>query len=446
MRKAVTAVITTMLAAALVVAGAVVLVPTGDAPSADLAQPAGPAPSALLLPPVTAGGSLRDSIANLQERLRVLPRDSKGFASLGLLYVVQGRVTADPTYYPKAEGVLQESLQINGEGNFMGLVGMGALALARHDFAGALIWGLRAVALNPYNAEVYGVIGDAQLELGRYEDAFASFQKMVDTRPGLSSYARVSYARELQGDVQGAIAAMQTASDAAGLPSDAAWASFQVGELYWNSGQVMRAAEAYRRATKLAPEYVPPLAGLAKVAWANGDLDRAISLFTEVVQRYPSPEYVIALGDLYHVMGKQAEADQQYALVRAEQDLLRANGVNVDLEIALFDADHGSPKEALVAARDEWARRQSIHVADALAWALQANGEYVKAARYARKALALGMRNALFMFHAGMIQFRLGNEATARDLLREALATNPNLSILYAQTAKDTLAKLEGRG
>ena len=162
------------------------------------------------------------------------------------------------------------------------------------------------------------------------------------------------------------------------------------------------------------------------------------------MQRYPSPEYVIALGDLYAVQGQQEQADRQYALVRAEHDLFAANGVNIDLELALFDADHGAASDALVAARAEWARRQSIHVADALGWALYANGRYAQAARYAGKALALGTRNASFMFHAGMIQFRLGNDAAARDLLGEALATNPNFSILYAQAAKDTLAKLQG--
>jgi tetratricopeptide (TPR) repeat protein len=237
---------------------------------------------------------------------------------------------------------------------------------------------------------------------------------------------------------------MQAAEEAAGTPSDSAWASFQLGELYFNSGQVGKAAEAYHRGSELAPEYVPPLAGLAKVAWAKGDVDRAISLFTEVVQRYPSPEYVIALGDLYAVHGEQALADQQYALVRAEHELFAANGVNIDLELALFDADHGAPADALAAAREEWARRQSINVADALGWALFANGRYAEAARYATKALALGTRNASFMFHAGMIQLRSGNDDAARELLRGTLATNPNFSILYAQTAKDALAKLEG--
>ena len=77
-------------------------------------------------------------------------------------------------------------------------------ALARHDFSGALAWGERARKIDPYSGNVYGVIGDAEVELGHYADAFATFQKMVNTLPDTASYARVSYARELQGDVPGA--------------------------------------------------------------------------------------------------------------------------------------------------------------------------------------------------------------------------------------------------
>ena len=96
------------------------------------------------------------------------PTDWQAFASLGLAYVQQARVTADPSYYPKAQGVLRRSLGLERDDNFAAMVGMAALAAARHDFAGALRWGEQAKAINPYNGNVYGVIGDAQVELGRY--------------------------------------------------------------------------------------------------------------------------------------------------------------------------------------------------------------------------------------------------------------------------------------
>ncbi|MGH2658709.1 MAG: tetratricopeptide repeat protein, partial [Actinomycetota bacterium] len=295
----------------------------------------------VLFLPAGGGASVAGTIASLQDRLRAMPTDWRGFAKLGLAYVQEARITADPGSYPRAEGVLRRSLELNGRDNFEALLGMGALTLARHEFEAALAWGKRARVENPYNAEVYGVIGDAQLELGRYHDAFDTFQAMVDTRPDLASYARVSYARELRGHVGGAIVAMKAALVAAGTPEDAAWAHYQLGELYFNSGRLHQAKAAYRGGVALAPDFIPPHAGLAKVEWAEGDLERAIHGYSWVVRRFPAPEHVIALGDLYAANGQDTLAEQQYALVRAEEDLFRANGVNVDLELALFDADHG---------------------------------------------------------------------------------------------------------
>ena len=137
-------------------------------------------------------------------------------------------------------------------------------------------------------------------------------------------------------------------------------------------------------------------------------------------------------------------AEQQYALVHVEERLFRANGVNIDLELALFDAAHGDPGGALTAARDEWAKRHSVHVADAYAWALYSDGRYAEASVYARKTVELGYRNALFVFHAGMIQQKLGHDARAHRLLAEAVGINPHFSIQYASVARATLTKLGG--
>jgi tetratricopeptide (TPR) repeat protein len=430
-----------VLSVALFVAGGIGLFRTDDDGARAQTAPAVSANS-LLAPAVN--GSLEHIIETLQSRLRALPTDWQAFASLGLAYVQQARVTADPSYYPKAHGVLRRSLALERDDNFAAMVGMAALAAARHDFAAALRWGEQAKAINPYNGNVYGVIGDAQVELGRYRDAFATFQTMVDTRPGVSSYARVSYARELMGDVPGAIQAMEAARDIAGTPADTAWASYQLGELHFNQGDLAAAQAAYAYGARTDVDHVPSFAGLAKVAWARGHIGKAIDGYSDVVARLPSPEYVIALGDLYASIGDAERAEQQYALVRAEEQLSRANGVNVDLELALFDATHDDPDGAVRAARDEWAKRQSVHVADALAWALYAAGDYTEASVYAREAMALGYRNALFAFHAGMIQAALGNDGEARSLLAEAVDINPHFSIQYAPVAQAALAELGG--
>jgi tetratricopeptide (TPR) repeat protein len=395
--------------------------------------------------PVILSGSLQQAIASLQTRLRSLPDDWGSWATLGLAYVQEARVSADPSFYPKAEGALRRSLRLHPGGNFQALTGEGALAAARHDFAGALRWGERARAINPYNGNVYGVIGDAQVELGRYDDAFATFQRMVDLKPDLASYARASYARELQGDVPGALEAMQLAYDSAGTPEDRAFAASQLGDLYFNSGRLDDAERSYREAAASAPEYMPPHAGLARVAWARGDVAGAIRRFADVVSHYPSPEYVIALGDMDTVAGRHADAARQYATVRVEERLFQAAGVDVDLELALFDADHGDPAKAVAEARAEWNRRHSILVADAVAWSLFRAGRAVEALPYVRFAGQLGYRSALLAFHAGMIERATGDRPAAVRDLRRALDINPHFSILYAETARRALAGLRGR-
>ena len=402
--------------------------------------------STALLGPTGGGRSLDRIVESLQARLRANEADWRSHADLGLAYLQKGRVTADPTWYTKAEGVLSRSLSLNEAKNSRAVLGMGILSLARHEFSEAFGWGRRAKALDPYDSQARGVIGDALVELGRYDEAVRTFQEMIDLRPDLSSYTRVSYARELHGDVPGAIEAMKEALAASGgAPEDAAWVASQLGDLYLGHGRVARAEREYERGAYLAPDYVLPQVGLAKVAALRGKLHMATEMLAGVVDRYPAPEFVILLGDLYGVSGRTSEADRQYELVRAMQKLYQDNGVNTDLEVALFNADHGAGLESAVdRARAEYGRRQSIHSADALAWTLYRAGRYRDAARYAGESLRLGTRDPLLHFHAGMIAFRLGDRAGAERHLSEALAINPNFSFLHRDVAVRTLDRARG--
>lgn len=393
--------------------------------------------------PVVLSGTLDRAISDLRRHLEEFPTDWRSWATLGLAYVQQARVTADPRFYAQADGALERSLELQPTANLEAFTAMGALASARHDFAAALEWGERARAETPGNANVLGVIGDAQLELGRYEEAFATFQEMVDLRPDVASYARASYARELQGDVPSAITAMELALQSAGTPQDRAFAAYHLGELEFNRGRLGPAADRFRQAAAFAPEFVQPTIGLALVAWARGDVDGAVALVRPVVRRVPAPEHVILMGDLLAAAGRGAAAERQYEVARVQSALARDAGVNVDLEIALFEADHGDASAALRAAQAEWERRQSVHVADALAWSLHRSGRSQEALDVARDAGRLGYRSALFAFHRGMIELAVGDERAAVGALREALRINPYFSVPHAEEARTTLDELE---
>jgi tetratricopeptide (TPR) repeat protein len=386
--------------------------------------------------PATPSGSRAAAIAQVQARLRADPRDGPSWAALGSLYVEHARVTADPTYYPKADGALHRSLAIDARNNVDALVGLGMLANARHDFAGGRRWAERAKAVNPNRPAVYGVLGDALVELGRYQEGFAAIQRMVDLRPNLASYSRVSYARELQGDIAGAAGALEAAGAVAADPSDAAFAAFQLGELRWNAGDTGAATEQYERAARLDPTFLPVRAALARVHASQGDLTGAAHEYEAVVAVLPAPQYVTELGDLYRVMGRPADADRQAQLLAAEERLFRANGVNVDLESSLYSADHRVDLgRGLRAAEAEYRRRHSVFVADALAWQLHAGGRDHEAIVHADEALHLGTRNALFHFHRAVIEDALGRHDAARADAQAALTINPHFSLVHAVQA-----------
>jgi tetratricopeptide (TPR) repeat protein len=383
------------------------------------------------------------AIGKLQDRIRRNPEDTPAYAQLGLALLQRVRETADPTLYPRAEAAFAEALKRDPQ-QFDALLGEGSLALSRHQFADALRWGERASALNPYNAPAYGIIGDARTELGQYEAAAATIQKMVDTRPDLNSYSRVSYMRELHGDSAGAIQAMQQAVEAGGQLSEATlWTQVQLGHLYFNRGDLTNAEQTYMAALEARPDYVYALAGIARVRAAQGRYDEAIGAYQEIVKRLPLPEFVIALGDIYDATGRPAEAKRQYDLVRAMQQLNASAGVDVDMELSLFDADHGADPAATVdRARAAYTRRPSIYGADALGWALYHAGDYAEARRYSQEAMRLGTRDAVLYYRAGMIAYALNDHATARADLEQALAINPFFSVPYAPTARATLEKL----
>ena len=384
-------------------------------------------------------------ISGLQSRLNSRPEDAYSYSMLGSAYSQKARESGEPGYYSRAEGAFGRALALDPQ-DFQAMTGMGTLALSRHEFQQALEWGEQALSINPHDAHIYGVIGDALVELGRYEEAWDSFQKMIELRPDLSSYSRVSYARELNGDVPGAIEAMKRALKAGGPNAENTnWTRVQLGNLHFDSGDLSAAEAEYVKALELFPGYVHAEAGLAKVLAARGEHAQAIDMYQGIIEKNPLPEYVIALGDVHTAAGHAGEAEQVYALVRLQQKLYRVNGVNTDLEMALFDADHNQNLEvALDRAHREYQRRPSIWAADALAWTLHKNGDYQKALGYAQEALKLGKKDALMFFHSGMINFELGNRQEARSLLRQALSLNPHFSLLYGRRAVQTLKELEG--
>jgi tetratricopeptide (TPR) repeat protein len=376
-------------------------------------------------------------VLQLQDALRSQPGNVHGLDLLGLAYQQRARETGDPTYYTKSDGVLRRALRL-APNDLLATSGLGSLELSRHRFRNALAYGVRARALSPTTVRNYGVIGDALVELGRYRRAFAAFDRMAALKPSLDSYARISYARELQGNFDGAVQAMRLALSAAiGEPEATAWAHVQLGKLFWSRGRVAATAGEYRAALAAFHGYPTALDALALAEAARGRVRTALGVARRAVDAIPLPQYVTDLGDLLRVSGRERAARKQYALIGVIRRLLAANGVKTDLETALFNIDHGiDVRGSLRLARRAEAQRPSIDGDDVLSWALARNGRCAEARSWSQRALRLGTQDALKFFHRASIEACLGSRAAARTWARRALALNPRFSLLWAADAR----------
>jgi tetratricopeptide (TPR) repeat protein len=388
------------------------------------------------------GATIAQRIEGLQALVREAPSDPGAYAQLGLAYLQQVRETGDPTFYPRAQGTFEQALRLDPR-DFTAISGLGSVALARHDFRHALALGEQAARINPGVARNYGVIGDAEIELGRYGAAQRTLQHYVDVKPELSSYARVSYFRELHGDLPGALAAMRLAVSAGGgTAENVSYVQALVGKLHFDSGHYAAAEGAYRTALETDPGFPAATAGLARVEAARGEYDAAIRRLRALVQRLPLPEYVIALGETEQSAGSTVAARRDYQLVGVETRLLQANGVNTDAELALFEADHGDPAQAVDLAARAWAAAPSVRSADAYSWALSAAGRDAEALRMSERAMRLGSRDPSFLYHAGMVALRAGDAERANGFLSQLVAQSPNFNPLYGPRAQRALEGL----
>lgn len=378
-------------------------------------------------------------ISQLQRAARATGRRPSVLAALGLAYLQKVRETGDASYYARADAVLRDALR-REPANLDALLGAGQLALARHDFAGALAVAERARRLHPGVLAPYPILVDANVELGRYAVAERELQDFVDRKPTLAAYARVSYLRELHGDLAGAVAAMRRAVSAGGgVPENVAYVQTLLGGLEFERGRLRAARAAYGAALAGVPSYAPALAGLAQIDAARGRFAPAIARLRAVVARLPLGQFVVALGETELAAGRPAAARRDLAVVDAQRRLLSAAGVDTDVDVALFEANHGSPARAVALARRGWSRAPSVRSADALGWALTRAGRPVEGYAWGRRALRLGSRDASFLYHAGMSARAAGRPRAARALLRRAVARNPRFSPLYGPLAERAL-------
>ncbi len=252
--------------------------------------------------PIMVGTSRADlDAAEAEVRLRLASDESDAAAGVRLAEILlrKARVESDAARAIEAERVLKTVLE-HEPGEYSALKRLGAVYLSQHRFQQAADVAGRAIAVDPQDAWNYGVLGDAYVELGRYEDGFAAFDTMVRLRPDAASYARVAYAHELQGRLDAALRHMRMALEATGAqdPESLAWHHAQLGNILFQMGRVDEAAREFAQANHVFPNHPYARAGLARVAAARGDYRGALSRYRELMMEGATPELAATIGDL----------------------------------------------------------------------------------------------------------------------------------------------------
>ncbi|MBM2822114.1 MAG: Tetratricopeptide repeat protein [Thermoleophilia bacterium] len=383
-----------------------------------------------------SAGSSTAVVSRLEGTVAGQPDDARALALLGLGYQQLYRETADASWLTRANEALSRAVAARRD-EPLAVSGLAQLAVTQHRFRTAIPIARRALALDPDNAIARGALGDALIAAGRYPAAFRTYDRLAGMGPSVAAYARIATARQLLGRPAAALDAMELALEAgSAIPEQEAWALTRYGTLLVAANRLGDAEDAFRRALRLSPGYVHARAGQARVAAARGDFAGAASELRQVVDRLPLPEYAILLGDALARADRPEAARRAYSVVSTLERVLAANGVRTELQTALFDIDHGTRTQAALArARAAYAAAPGVAAADAVAWGLARTGRCAEALGWSRRALALGMKDGLFLFHRGMIERCLRGDAAARPWFARALVANPTFSLRWAPLA-----------
>jgi tetratricopeptide (TPR) repeat protein len=399
--------------------------------------------------------------AQAQNRVRIAPGDPASFAALGEAYLQKGRETNDASDYELAKDALGNSLDLyaGDPQSAVPATNMAVAMMAEHRFHDALDWANRALGYGLGDPAPWAIVGDALADLGMYDKASEAYAKLVPSEAATSlpgarrplfyeRDARMSYLYFINGDTSRAINSMENAvrrAIADNMPAEnIAWSYYQLGEEFFQSGDLSSAENAQRKALSVDPNSYRAFAGLAKVQAAQGKLREAARLYESSLRVVPMAEYAANLGDVYTELGNAKEAKMNYDLVEFIGLLNALNQSLNNRELALYYSDHDLKlSQSLEFAKKELEVRQDVYSWDILAWAYYKNGMPEEAAEAMSHALARGTRDALFFFHAGMIYQDLGKLDEAKRYLKLALDTSPQFHIRYAALANERLSLLE---
>jgi tetratricopeptide (TPR) repeat protein len=397
----------------------------------------------LALAPVAGDSVVDREIASAQESARANPAKEDLWIALGRAWVKKARKSSDPGFYLNANACADIALDIKKDSKVANDL-KGLVLLNDHKFEQARALAANVVAKHPDDPMAYGNLSDALMEMGRYDEAFAATQQMIDLKPNLPSYSRASYAQWLHGDARAAKESVRLAIDSGNDGRDReprAWVLVQAAMLFWHAGDYDGAEAGFDQALAWNPEFPPALVGEGRVAMATGDAKTAVSALDRAFAQSPLVETAWLLGDAKTMAGDDAGAQKAYAFVENEGKKSDPRTLS-----AFLSAKNEKPELALSLAQKEHEVRQDVYTDDALAWALYRNGRVQEAKDAIVRARRLGTNDAKLVYHEGAIRIANGETAEGLALVRKALATCPKFDVAGAGEAQNVVNKIAAQG
>ncbi len=383
--------------------------------------------------------STEQRITSQKAKAQRQPKDPMAWILLGDLYIRRAFETGDPRMYSSADEALAKASSLTRNSAEL-LTSRSSLALARHEFPAARQSAIAALKINPTSFQARLNAIDASIELGQYAEAEERVQELLEQRVGVASLSRLSYLRQLRGDLTGAEAAMRSAVASAPDGSiDRSVALGYLGEILLERGRELPARRAFEAAAAINPSSVVSAIGLASLAAGSQDYNAAVKILNTLTERVPTPGAFGLQADIARAAGKRNDEQAANQLVDATVALFKANGAVLDSELAILLADRGksAAPAALEVAKRAYGERRTIFTADALAWASFQSGKIDDAVKYAKEATSTKPAVAVVRWHAAAIFAAHGDRALAKTELAAALknrwfspAQQPNVAAL----------------
>ena len=360
-------------------------------------------------------------IAEAQKAVTANPTQYQGFNLLAAAFVRRAQETSDASFYPPAEAAIKKSFQLAPD-NFETEKIRVSILLGEHDFQTALDAAQKLNQRVPDDVMVYGLLTDANVELGNYKDAEVATQWMLNLRPGnLPALTRAAKLRELFGDAEGSVELLELGlqSTAPADIQERASLLTHMGHLQLASGSVDAAEKLLQQATALIPKYPAALADLAEICIVRKQFAEAVTLLERRYQAVPRAENLYDLAEALELAGRQDESTRAFAeFENRSLDQSKAKD-NSNRELVFYYADKvRMPGRALELAKQEYQWRHDVFTLDAYAWALHVNGQDAEARTQIETALAVGIQDASLFRHAAEIVAKTGDASAAKDYLK----------------------------